>query len=104
MKRITRCLAEFNTFRPDTYSGPSFEQIQANHQKYMFPFYKPYYKKPFFAVQGKGQYLYDDKGRRYLDLVAGISTVNVGHCHPRLTKVFNEQTSRLMHISPIYMH
>ena len=70
----------------------------------MFPFLKPYYKKPFFAVKGRGQYLYDDHGRRYIDLVAGISTVNVGHCHPRLIKVFNEQSAKLMHISPIYMH
>jgi len=29
----------------------------------MFPFYKPYYKEPFFAVRGNRQYLYDDTGK-----------------------------------------
>ena len=70
----------------------------------MFPFQKPLYSTPLFAVQGKGQYVYDDKGKQYLDLIGGLSALAVGHCHPRLTKVFNEQTSKLMHISPIYMH
>lgn len=104
MKAVASRIATFSTFKPELYQGPPFEEVWNNHQKYMFPFYKPLYKTPFFAVQGRGQYLFDEKGRQYLDLCAGISTVNVGHCHPRLTKVFNEQTEKLMHISPIYMH
>jgi len=30
------------------------------------------------------QYLYDEKGRRYLDGLAGILSTNTGHCHPRI--------------------
>ena len=33
-------------------------------------------------LQGHMQWLFDDKGRRYLDLIAGIVTINVGHSHP----------------------
>ena len=32
--------------------------------------------------RGEGVYLYDFEGRRYLDFVSGIATMNVGHCHP----------------------
>ena len=35
-------------------------------------------------VEGKGQWLFDEKGRRYLD---GIVTVSVGHCHPLIGEV-----------------
>ena len=70
----------------------------------MFPLYKPIYKYPFLAVEGKGQYLYDQKGRKYLDLIGGIATASVGHSHPRLHKIFREQASKLIHISPIYLH
>ena len=65
-------------------------------------FLKPYYNEPFLAVQGKGQYLYDDKGDQYLDLVGGISCVSVGHSHPRLNKIFADQAQKLLHISAVY--
>lgn len=50
------------------------------------------------------QYLYDDKGKEHIDLAGGISTVNVGHCHPRLNAIFTDQVQKLLHISPIYLH
>lgn len=41
-----------------------------------------YYKEPVAIHSGKMQWLWDDKGKRYLDMFAGIVTVSVGHCHP----------------------
>ena len=38
------------------------------------------YKEPLHIVRGRGQYLYDDQGREYLDGVNNIQ--HVGHCHP----------------------
>jgi len=55
-------------------------------------------------VSGHKQYLYDEKGTRYLDMIAGIVTVSVGHCHPRLVKVLNEQASKLWHSTTIYLN
>ena len=43
------------------------------------------------------QYLYDETGRRYLDLFAGIVTVSVGHCHPTVVKRVQEQVATLQH-------
>jgi alanine-glyoxylate transaminase/(R)-3-amino-2-methylpropionate-pyruvate transaminase len=50
------------------------------------------------------QYLYDETGRRYLDLFAGIVTVSVGHCHPAVVRRVQEQVGTLQHTTTIYLH
>lgn len=49
--------------------------------------------------RGEGVYLYDLAGRRYLDFVAGIATMNVGHSHPRVVAAIQEQAARLVHVA-----
>lgn len=41
-----------------------------------------YYKEPIMITQGYMQYVWDQTGKRYLDMFGGIVTVSVGHCHP----------------------
>ncbi len=48
------------------------------------------------------QYLYDHTGKRYIDCVAGISTVSIGHSHPEYVKALTDQVSKLGHTSSIY--
>ncbi len=50
------------------------------------------------------QYLYDEKGRRYLDGIGGIVTISVGHCHPYVTRKAKEQLDTLQHTTTIYYH
>jgi alanine-glyoxylate transaminase/(R)-3-amino-2-methylpropionate-pyruvate transaminase len=50
------------------------------------------------------QYLFDEKGRRYLDMFAGIATVACGHCHPKIIERTKEQVDKLQHASTIYLH
>jgi len=50
------------------------------------------------------QYVYDETGRRYLDLFAGIVTVSVGHCHPEVVRRVTEQVATLQHSNTIYLH
>ncbi len=47
--------------------------------------------------RGEGVYLYDCEGRRYLDFVAGIATMNVGHCHPAVVEAICDQARTLIH-------
>jgi len=47
--------------------------------------------------RGEGMYLYDFEGRKYLDFVAGIATMNVGHCHPDVVEAISEQARTLLH-------
>ncbi|XP_077672872.1 alanine--glyoxylate aminotransferase 2, mitochondrial isoform X3 [Eretmochelys imbricata] len=63
-----------------------------------------YYKKPLLLHQGHMQWLFDYEGRRYLDLFAGIVTVSVGHCHPKVTAAAQKQLGHLWHTTNIYMH
>ncbi|XP_014469559.1 PREDICTED: ornithine aminotransferase, mitochondrial [Dinoponera quadriceps] len=54
---------------------------------------------PVVLARGEGVYLWDIDGKRYLDFLAGFSTVNQGHCHPRLVKVMRDQAGKLTHTS-----
>lgn len=53
-------------------------------------------------VRGEGVYLYDDRGRAYLDFTAGIAVVNLGHAHPEVTRAIAEQAGTLVHCSNLY--
>src|ERR1035437_6981615 len=59
-------------------------------------------RQPVTLVRGEGCYLWDDQGRRYLDLVAGIAVNILGHCHPVLVEAITRQAGRLMHVSNLY--
>src|SRR5579864_8732041 len=63
-----------------------------------------YARYPVVLHRGRGCYLYDTAGKRYLDLLTGIGVNALGHAHPRLMKVIREQSARLMHCSNLYYH
>ncbi len=75
------------------------EQIQALEEEYLFATYK---RAELFCSHGSGVYVYDLSGKRYLDLLAGISVNSLGYNHPRLTKVLVEQGQRLIHSSNLF--
>jgi len=54
---------------------------------------------PVVLVKGEGVYVWDDQGRRYLDMMSAYSAVSHGHCHPRLVQVLSEQAGRLAVVS-----
>lgn len=59
-------------------------------------------RKPVEFVSGSGMKLYDDQGKEYYDLIAGIGACSLGHCHPVLTQAIQEQAARLIHVSNYY--
>jgi acetylornithine/N-succinyldiaminopimelate aminotransferase len=63
-----------------------------------------YSRYPVVMHRGKGCYVYDTSGKRYLDLIAGIGVNALGYAHPRLTKVIREQAGRIIHSSNLYYH
>lgn len=89
--------------RPGKYTGRSYSNVLETRKKHMPAFQFYYYKEPLLIAEGHGQYLFDYQGKQYLDLCAGISTVNCGHSHPRITKVVQDQIGKLNHISPIFL-
>jgi len=63
-----------------------------------------YARYPVVLERGKGCYVYDTNGKRYIDLIAGIGVNALGHAHPRLVKVIREQAGKLVHSSNLYYH
>ena len=90
--------------KPRRYTGPSREQVIADRKKYANPAITTLYKDPLMIVEGHMQWLFDETGKRYLDLFAGIVTVSCGHCHPRVTAAIHDQVDRLQHTTTIYLH
>ncbi len=63
-----------------------------------------YARYPVVMARGKGCYLYDLEGRRYLDFLSGIGVNALGHAHPRILRVLREQAGLLIHASNLYYH
>ncbi len=61
-----------------------------------------YARQDVTFVHGEGCWLVDGEGRRYLDLVAGIAVVSLGHCHPAPLSAAQAQLERLWHVSNLY--
>src|SRR5580692_10976357 len=63
-----------------------------------------YARYPLVLARGKGNYIYDVEGRRYLDFITGIGVNALGHAHPRIVKVVREQAGKMIHSSNLYYH
>lgn len=69
----------------------------------MIPALMPTYNRADLAFErGEGAWLWTEDGRRFLDFGAGIATTSLGHAHPHLVKVIQEQAGRVMHVSNLY--
>lgn len=89
---------------PAPYEGPSREQVLALRQQYLTPGLLTYYREPLLIAQGSMQYVWDDQGKQYLDAFAGVVTVSVGHCHPRVVERVRDQVGKLHHTTTLYLH
>jgi len=74
------------------------EQIMELFNGYVMPTYAP----SVVLTKGKGTKVWDADGKVYLDFTAGISVVNVGHCHPYVVDAVAAQVSRLGHVSNLF--
>jgi acetylornithine/N-succinyldiaminopimelate aminotransferase len=77
----------------------SLAELRALEQAHVIATYA---RNPVEFVRGSGCKLWDADGNEYLDFLAGISVLNVGHCHPRVVEAVREQAGRLTHVSNLY--
>ena len=63
-----------------------------------------YARYPLVLVRGKGPWLWDSTGKRYLDFISGIGVNALGHAHPRIVRVIKDQAARMVHCSNLYYH
>lgn len=72
-------------------------------KKYIMPCLGHFYFNPPEFVRGQMQYLFDSEGKKYLDMYAGVSVINCGHCNPAITEKMIAQIQKLQHVCNIYL-
>ena len=75
--------------------------IQGLFQQNVIPSYGRF---EIVLSHGAGSYLYDIRGKRYLDFSGGIAVCALGHAHPAITEALVEQSRKLVHTSNFYYH
>ena len=71
-------------------------------QREQFFLLQTYNRYPLVVERGKGVFLFDMEGKKYLDFVAGLGVNALGHAHPRIVKTIREQSAKVIHLSNLY--
>ena len=77
----------------------SAQRARRDAERYLMNTYK---RPPLVFVRGKGCYLYDDRGRTYLDFLGGIAVNALGYAHPRLVRTLRREAARATHLSNLF--
>jgi acetylornithine/N-succinyldiaminopimelate aminotransferase len=75
------------------------EEVIQREKQFLLQTYNRY---PLVIERGKGVFLFDLDGKKYLDFVAGLGVNALGHAHPRIVKTIREQAARAIHLSNLY--
>src|SRR5580698_3385908 len=89
------------TASPEHDETSVLDRVRALENEYLLQTYARY---PLVLERGKGCYVFDPAGKRYLDFITGIGVNALGYAHPRISKVIREQSARLLHTSNLYYH
>ena len=79
----------------------SLATVMQAEQKLLLPTYD---RQKVLFTRGRGVYLWDSKGKRYLDFLSGIGVNALGHAHPAIQKVLKDQAGKLIHTSNLFYH
>jgi acetylornithine/N-succinyldiaminopimelate aminotransferase len=79
----------------------SLSSVMQAEQKLLLPTYD---RQKVLFTHGRGVYLWDSKGKRYLDFLSGIGVNALGHAHPAIQRVLKQQAGKLIHTSNLFYH
>ncbi len=68
-------------------------------EQFLLPTYK---RQPVVMTHGRGAYVFDSTGKKYLDFLGGIAVNALGHAHPRIVKVIRREAARAIHLSNLF--
>jgi acetylornithine/N-succinyldiaminopimelate aminotransferase len=77
------------------------EQIAELEKRVLIPTYD---RLPILAVRGEGCYLYDEKGKKYLDFLGGLAVNSLGYAHPEILAVLRDEAETILHVSNLLYH
>src|SRR3984957_16686647 len=75
------------------------DQRLLDGDRFLLPTYK---RPPLVFTHGRGAYVYDSTGKKYLDFLGGIAVNGLGHAHPRIVKVIRREAARAIHLSNLF--
>jgi acetylornithine aminotransferase/acetylornithine/N-succinyldiaminopimelate aminotransferase len=75
------------------------KSILRDANQFLMPTYK---RQPLVFTHGRGCYVYDSRGKKYLDFLGGIAVNALGHAHPRIVKVIRREAARAIHLSNLF--
>lgn len=76
---------------------PDYQEIDKKH-------YLPTFKRfPLTIEKGKGSYVWDSHGKKYIDAFAGIAVTSLGHNHPKVVQAIKSQAEKLIHVSNFFL-
>jgi 4-aminobutyrate aminotransferase len=84
------------------FLGPKAKEVVERDRKVVSPSYPRGY--PFVMHHGKGVYVWDVDGNKFLDFAAGIAVNSTGHSHPAVVKAIQDQAEKFIHISSDFYH
>jgi acetylornithine aminotransferase len=84
---------------PDRFSAAAVSDA-AGAEPHVMPTYG---RLPFGLSHGRGCWVWDNAGRKYLDALAGIAVNTLGHAHPKLVPALQDQVAKLIHSSNYYL-
>jgi acetylornithine/N-succinyldiaminopimelate aminotransferase len=85
--------------KPARIAKPQVDSRLSDADQFLLPTYK---RQPFVITHGRGAYVYDSTGKKYLDFLGGIAVNALGHAHARIVKVIRREAARAIHLSNLY--
>jgi acetylornithine/N-succinyldiaminopimelate aminotransferase len=79
----------------------SLASVIRSEEKLLLPTYD---RHKILFERGRGVYLWDSRGNRYLDFLSGIGVNALGHAHPAIQRTLKRQAGRLIHVSNLFFH
>jgi len=80
-------------------SAASRAEALREADRYLLPAYK---RQPILFTHGRGAYVFDSEGKKYLDFLGGIAVNALGHAHPRIIKAIRRESARAIHLSNLF--
>jgi acetylornithine/N-succinyldiaminopimelate aminotransferase len=85
--------------KPAAARTVKFDARLLDAEQFLLPTYK---RQPVIMTHGRGAYVFDATGKKYLDFLGGIAVNALGHAHPRIVKVIRREAARAIHLSNLY--
>ncbi len=87
------------TAKKSSRRAQNAHSILRDANQFLMPTYK---RQPIVFTHGRGCYVYDSRGKKYLNFLGGIAVNALGHAHPRIVKVIRRESARAIHLSNLF--